>query len=260
MNDSSLMGMREIEQVVIRPLNDITFGGKQYNAGEPLFLFDNLQMMDFQENKARKSANGGYLNQARIIWESPLPMQISFSQGVVSTITMAALGNSKLDRGLETLITKKETLIWEGSPIALKFTPVANSLYAYYKGEKITDFSLNDNFLTFGETVLTNEDIEVYYDFNYTNTSVMHIGQRAIPGFLSLTAHTRLKDDMTGKTVTGIFRIPKLKLMSDFSIRLGEDVPPMIANFRFEAHPTGSKGSETVMDFISLDRDIDSDI
>ena len=71
---------------------------------------------------------------------------------------------------------------------------------------------------------------------------------------------TRLKDDVTGKTVTGVFFAPQVKLMSDFSIRLGSGAAsPAISRFTVKAFPTGSKGSEKVMDFILLDDDIDSD-
>ena len=74
-----------------------------------------------------------------------------------------------------------------------------------------------------------------------------------------MTAKTRLKDDVTGKTVTGIVHMPKVKLMSDFSIRLGNDAPPAVGHFAIVAYPTGSKGSEKVMEFISLNDDVDSD-
>ena len=76
---------------------------------------------------------------------------------------------------------------------------------------------------------------------------------------MELRGKTRLKDDKTGQTITGIISIPKLKLMSDLSIRLGRDVPPVAGNFNTVAFPIGSKGNEKVMDFILLEDDIDSD-
>jgi hypothetical protein len=36
----------------------------------------------------------------------------------------------------------------------------------------------------------------------------------------------RVKDDVTGKVTTGIINIPKLRLMSDLSIRVGSDAIP----------------------------------
>jgi hypothetical protein len=47
------------------------------------------------------------------------------------------------------------------------------------------------------------------------------VGRRLIEGYLRLEGKTRLKDDNTGQVVTGLIVIPRLKLMSDLSMRLG---------------------------------------
>ena len=272
MFENSLMGIKEIEEVILRPLTPLTFAGRQYEEHEPIFLFDNLQVMSFKENKKQVSASGGYLNQTRIVWESEAPMDITFSQGTVSALTMAALGNSNLVKGQSTIVPKIEIFEKElessSNKVKLKFVPVKEP-YVYLDGNRLSGNNRDFNYLiedgaayidlsSFNWT--PEQTIQVLYDFEYNDVSIMHVGQRGIPGFLELTAKTRLKDDTTGKTVTGIFRVPKLKLMSDFSIRLGEDVPPATSNFRIVAYPTGAKGNETVMDFISLNDDIDSDI
>ena len=88
---------------------------------------------------------------------------------------------------------------------------------------------------------------------------MIHLGRHFLNGYFQLTMKTRLKDDMTGRTVTGVFFAPQVKLMSDFSIRLGSAASPAINRFAVRAFPTGSKGSEKVMDFILLDEDVDSD-
>jgi len=49
------------------------------------------------------------------------------------------------------------------------------------------------------------------------------VGEKLIKGYLQLEGKTRVKDDITGKTHTAILRIPRLKLVSDLSMRLGRE-------------------------------------
>jgi len=54
--------------------------------------------------------------------------------------------------------------------------------------------------------------------------------------------------------------IPKLKLMSDLSIKLGRDVNPTVTSFRAEGLPTGARGNSVVCNLYTLNDDIDADI
>ena len=67
------------------------------------------------------------------------------------------------------------------------------------------------------------------------------MGKQLIPGFLRLEGKTRVKDDISGKVRTGIIEIPKLKLMSDLSMRLGKNANPVAANF-YEGTSKKTKG------------------
>ena len=71
---------------------------------------------------------------------------------------------------------------------------------------------------------------------------------------------TRVKDDITGKTRTGIIEIPRLKLMSGLSMRLGENANPVVAEFKTLAVPSGTGRDNTVMNIFFLNNDIDADI
>ena len=87
----------------------------------------------------------------------------------------------------------------------------------------------------------------------------MVIGQELVKGYLSLEARTRVKDDITGHTKTGIIKIPQLKLMSDLSMRLGENATPLMGSFKAIGYPVGSRGDTKVMEILFLEDDIDSD-
>lgn len=88
---------------------------------------------------------------------------------------------------------------------------------------------------------------------------MIKIGDRLIKGYLSLQAKTRLKDDKNGQTITGILEIPKLKLMSDLSIRLGANMEPAMINFNAVGVPIGDRGENYVCNLCILNDDIDSD-
>ena len=79
-------------------------------------------------------------------------------------------------------------------------------------------------------------------------------------GFVSLEGRTRVKDDTSGLITTGIIKIPKLKLMSGLSIRLGTQANPVVGNFTAEGVPVDSRNSSYVMEFEFLNNDIDSDM
>ena len=88
----------------------------------------------------------------------------------------------------------------------------------------------------------------------------MSVGQRLIEGFLLLEGKTRVKDDITGKTRTAILRIPRLKLVSDLSMRLGREAGPMIANFSAVGYPQTAGRNSEIMEMLFLNDDIDTEV
>ena len=70
----------------------------------------------------------------------------------------------------------------------------------------------------------------------------------------------RVKDDITGKVKTGIIKIPKLRLMSDLSMRVGSDAIPQVGRLDAVAVPEGTRGQSKVMEIIFLNDDIDADM
>jgi hypothetical protein len=66
--------------------------------------------------------------------------------------------------------------------------------------------------------------VDYWYDYK-NNFSTFCVGKSLTNGYLSLVGKMRVKDD-TGKVKTGIIKIPKLRLMSDLSMRVGSDAIP----------------------------------
>lgn len=256
---SNIFGLKELYDCVFKTTYDLKIGDREFIAGEPIAVFDTLSLANFEEHKVRNMARGGYANQPRIFWESTEQVRINFSQGVFSKLHLALLGNAYVkDKELILVPIREKLETDENLQVQLKYNPQDLFIYDEY-GNKISTYDIENNILTF-QGIEPYTSLEIFYNYLYQDAYIITIGRRLLSGYLDMTAKTRLKDDITGKIVTGVLHAPKVQLMSDFSIRLGSDAPPATGYFELVAFPTGSKGSEIVMEFISLNDDIDSDI
>lgn len=260
----NLYGMKELYDVILKATYPIEMGNRTIEEGEVILAFDNIQVAGFDEFKKYISAHGGFDDRNLVTWETTKQISLQFSQGVFSQDQLSILTNSKLITVAANTsyiqISKREALETDENGCAqLKEAPVGE-LFVYDKetGNKLS-YTLSNKTI-----IITNKpflDIYVTYVYNYTNgAKLIQVGDRLIKGYLSLQAKTRLKDDNDGHTITGIIEIPKLKLMSDLSIRLGQQVSPTTVSFRAVGLPVGDRGADYVCKFYSLNDDIDSDM
>ena len=126
--------------------------------------------------------------------------------------------------------------------------------------EKIAPVSVD---LEKGEIVIDQafKDVEIDFDYCYQNGSIScYLCRKLIEGYLQLEGKSRVKDDITGKTRTAILRIPRLKLVSDLSMRLGREASPMLASFSAIGLPEGGKGDKKIMELLFLNDDIEAEM
>ena len=256
------LGFKELYDVTLKATYNIEVGGRTIEPGEVIAIFDRIQLAQFNEIKSYISSNGGCNNRARVVWNDTKEMKVSFSQGVFSQSQMSLLINSKLinsGKQENLLIHKREESESDKSgQIKLSHNPIKPFVYNKTTGEKLSISKTKDNVLTINTPYL---DVIVDYEYQYQNKyQTFSIGTNLTDGYLSFTAKTRIKDDVTGQVKTGIINIPKLKLMSDLSMVLGDSAAPQIGKFEAVAIPVGNKGNQVVMEFIMLDDDIDSDM
>lgn len=258
-----LMGLKELYDLTLKATYPIEIGNRKIEEGEVILAFDNIQIAGLNQIKQYVSAHGGYEDRNLVTWETTKELPLNFSQGIFSTSQLALLTNSRLIE-LETdnssiIITQRETHESdEQGNIKISQVPVGK-IFIYKKetGEKL-DYTIagQEIKIDFPYT-----DVYITYEFEYKKGGkLIKIGNQLFKGYLSLQAKTRLKEDTNGQTVTGIFEIPKLKLMSDLSIRLGRTADPATVNFKAVGVPTGPRGGSYVCKFYSLNDDIDSDI
>ena len=256
------IGFKELYQVSLKATYPMEVGERQIEIGETIASFDKISIMNFQEIRTTTSANGGFGNSPLIFWESTKEVKVSFSQGFFSKTQLSLMTNSKLIENIGpqsiTLETREQHESDENGQLQIEKNPVgAIFIYDAVSGEKVTGWSHSNKTIWLGRAY---KNVVVDYQYDYHNGyTTMMVGRPLTAGFLSLIGKMRVKDT-TGKVVTGIIKIPKLRLMSDLSIRVGSDAIPQVGRLDAVAVPEGARGQSKVMEIIFLNDDIDADM
>ena len=257
-------GLKELTDLTLKATYPIEMEGRIFEAGEVIARFDKIQLANFREITSRSSSTGGQGNGTLVVWESPKEIQLNFTQGIFSKRQFALLNNAKLiqsapqDKILLSAHFSGESD--ERGKIQLDKTDVTNLfIYKADTFEKINPVILD---LEKGAVIIAEKycDVEIDYQYYYTNSYAdMILGQKLIQGFLQLEGKSRVKDDITGKTHTVLLRFPRLKLISDLSMRLGREAGPLLANFVAVAYPECGRDKK-IMEMLFLSDDIDAEI
>ena len=258
-------GLKELYDLTLKATYPIEMAGRKFEPGEVIARFDKIQIANFKEITSRVSANGGFDNRAHVIWEDPKEIQLNFTQGIFSSRQFALLCNSRL------VYEYPE----EGILVPTHFKGESDETGVISVGKKNIENVFVYDAMTFERIVPTVVDLEkgkvaidkpfkdVEIDFNYKyygGSTSCYLGRKLIQGYLQLEGKSRVKDDITGKTRTAILRIPRLKLVSDLTMRLGREATPVLANFNAIGLPVGGKGSKKIMELLFLNDDIDAEM
>lgn len=257
---------KELYDVCLKTTYKMKVGDREFAPNETIIEFDKIFISTTQELKSHTAARGGFDNRGWVNWDETKEVEFYFSQGIFSKAQFGLLSNSRIIE-----IPKQETICVpmkeegesnEEGIIKLKHEPYCD-LFVYEKdtGKRIMNYGFVDGRADQIKIDKPYQDIIVRYYYNYQDgaTNIV-IGQRLLEGYLYLEAKTRLKDDNTGRIVTALITMPKFKLMSDLSMRLGPQANPVVANFYGKAYPVGGKGNKQVVNYIILNQDIDTDM
>lgn len=255
-------GFKELYEVSLKTTYPIEVSGRKIEVGETVAIFDRIQVALIDEVKNVTAARGGSNNQALVWWEDTKEVRLSLTQGVFSLDHLALMSNAKLiaEEDSPISISRREIIETNENGLAQTKFPISSPVFVYNKktGEKITDFEFENNQL---QTSFVFTDLIVDYLYDYRDGGrILTCGQPLTTGYLTLEGKTRVKDDITGQITTGIIKIPKLKLLSNLSMRLGSDAIPQVGRLDAVAVPTGVRGQQKVMELVFLHDDIDSDI
>lgn len=255
-------GIKELYDIKIKATYPIEFNGRKILEGETIAFFDSIQIANFSEIVSTTKATGGFDNRSLIYWENVKEVNFNFAQGIFSKEQFALMANANLLQNEDKKITisKRENLESdENGIITLSYIPI-NNIFIYNKEttQKLDFVIVDQNKLKIN---LPYTDVIIDYEFEYNNNSnTMQIGKILTSGYVSLEGKTRVKDDVTGHTHTGIIKIPKLKLLSNISITLGRNAQPLVSMLKAVGVPIGDRSNKKIMEIIFLDDDIDSDI
>lgn len=257
------IGFKELYEVSLKATYPIEVGGRKIEVGETIAAFDKIQIANFDERKNFISANGGFDNRARVWWEETKELRVTLVQGVFSKEQLGIMTGAKLvhNEGQSIVaVNSRETVETDANGIAQTKHIITEPFFVYDKltGERLMDVVINDNTVSTGQSY---QELVIDYYYNYDNKySIYTFGRALTNGYLFLEGKTRVKDDITGQVTTGIIKIPKLKLLSNLSMRLGQDAIPLVGRMDAVAVPTGERGQKKIMELIFLNDDIDSDI
>ena len=258
-------GLKELTDLTLKVTYPIEMAGRIFEPGEVIARFDKIQLANFKEVTSRVSANGGFDNRSHVIWEDPKEIQLNFTQGIFSARQFALLSNACLidkqdEEGIIISGHYSGESDEEGKILVGKAGISDVFVYDAKTYEKITPKSID---FKNGKIVIDFQYKDVEVDFNYRyyeKVTSCILGRKLIQGYLQLEGKSRVKDDITGKTRTVILRIPRLKLVSDLTMRLGREATPVLANFNAIGLPTGERGNKQIMELLFLSDDIDADM
>ena len=247
---------KDLYGVKLKSTYNMKINGQEVEENETIAFFNSIQIANIDEIVKRATARGGINNYRQVFWETTDKINMTFINGVFSKTQFSLLTNSKifpLEQNKEIAIDYREkNESNENGIITLKYRP-ANFLFCYdlETGEKISWNIISENQIQISDSY--KEVIIDYQRLINTNGNGIVLGENAIKGFLTLEAKIKIKDDVTGEDHYGIIKIPKLKLVSDLSLRLGRNANPASGAFSIEGYPIGEKGNMRVMEFYFLD-------
>lgn len=251
-------GVKELYSVALKTTFNREINGKAYEAGETIIRFDKLLLATASEDKTSHTAQGGHNNATHIYWDNTKDVQFYAEQGVISKTGLSILTNSKLVEKVKGQKISVPIVGEEQEPengiITLKYQPNGiGFIYDKESGEKLYS-NLTE------QTYPIDRPIIADYNFDYSGGGdSLEIGNKLLTGYLRLEGKMRLKDDSDGHDKTAIMIIPKIRITSSLTMRLGKNATPTVSNFSFIGYPVGDRGAEKVMSIQILNDDIDSD-
>ena len=285
-------GVKELYEVVLRAKVPMQFGSRFLEEGEPVLYFENITMSVLQQKTNAIMARGGWANLPRVIWEDRSEVQFVMQEGVMSSISLGVLLSAKVTTQLDNegplLINKREGPfeIQEDARIFLEHWPVEyprkkTFIYEYERdvaqkkiyGKRIE--GLDDGFgverpclelyqdKALEEKADINKKYIVDYYYEYGNEALIYtIQKERFNGLFTLEGKFYSKDENEGKNYTNLIYMPKVRVVSDINLRLGERADPTMSVFNIIALPetVSSNKQSLIMEITRLSDDIDGNI
>lgn len=271
------MGIKTLEHVTLRAIEDDVFGRREVEKGEPILFFEEIQIAQLTENAKLVAARGGFMNQPRIVWEDRQNTIFSFQNGTLNQVSLnLLLEGDLLDKDGGQLIPFAQKIETDDSGIAaLAYEPVIlpdhKMFVFFYAADNIqakvpaADYQIsvdnngnvkiifNSEKPQYANTIFMVE----YYFEEQTELRNYTLAKERVNNTYFLEATFQLKDENTGTLHTGLLEMPKVKVLSNINLRLGERADPTVGTFNVVAMPDSSEDYDAIICKVTyIDRDI----
>lgn len=202
-----------------------------------------------------------------VIWDDRAETTFTLSEGVMSSIGMAILMNAivKEPKDGNVYVQKREGPIslYKGKYTLERIPAKEKKIFCFeYANDaiqkKITNFSVDGNTLFIEEA----DDSKTYlldYYFRYGEEALLYlIKKERFNGTFSLEGKFYTKDEIDGLNSTNLLYMPKVRVVSDINLRLGERADPTVSVFNIIAMPENDDdGRQMLMKITKLGEDVD---
>ena len=264
------LGIKDLETVCLKTRERVIFGNRVLEPGEPVVYFDNIQIGLLSEQVKPTMARGGWGNEPLVIWEDRQETIFAFSNGTINTISFNLLLNANMiqTQPEEPLFfVEKDKFIDDWGNITLKYEPDQSKKMFFFVYDldniqkKITPTSINGRVVSFGKEHAGQVVLCDYY-FNHKKDTILYsMGRERFTNLYSLEATFLMKDENEGLLHTGLLRMPKVRVVSNINMRMGERADPTVSTFNVIAIPESKGNRESVVcEILYLDEDITAGI
>lgn len=284
-------GVKELYEVVLKAKVPMQFGSRRLEEGEPVLYFENVSISMLSERNSPIMARGGWSNMPRVIWEDRSEVTFSLTEGVMSSISMGILlsanmtekqegtsiavpmreGPFELDTGggfylnhYPILPPQKKVFIYEyerdvgqrkvyGTIDRTRYNPLTGEIEPYI-------ILFDDKQKTIEADATKHYMVDYYYE--YKDEALIYLIQKErFNGLFTLEGKFYSKDENGGLNYTNLIYMPKVRVVSDINLRLGERADPTTSVFNIVGMPEKTDDSNNLIVRITrLNQDIDADI
>lgn len=263
-------GIKDLYEVTLRANISMNFGFRKIEAGEPVLYFENVNMANLSEGNHPIVAKGGWGNMPHVVWEDRAEMTFSLSEGVISStgmgiLTSARVLNNKKDGNVYVPCKEGPKYLNKDNSFKIKHivSPQKKSFcYSFSRDciQEKKEYTLNEKTVT----VLNPKPNEQYifdYYYRYGDEALIYlIEKERFNGNFSLEGKFYSKDENEGLDYTNLLIMPKVRIVSDINLRLGETASPTVSVFNIIAMPSPTeRGRNTLVEIIQLNEDVDED-
>lgn len=285
-------GIKVLYEVCLRAKTGMQFGERYIEADEPVLYFNNVSMSVLSEENRAIFARGGWLNQPKVVWQDRSEVRFRMAEGVVSQFGLGILLGAKVaQKGIDKPIlihkkegpyelndqhrlflenwpvepTEKKTFIFDYAWKAIQRKVYGKCIHGIpdpfdsNKERPCLEIYEDKELQNFADT---NREYVVDYYYRYGNEAISYTLQKErFNGLFTLEGKFYSKDENEGINYTNILYMPKVRIVSDINLRLGERADPTVSAFDIIGLPeTVGDDKDLIVEIQHLGEDLDADI